>query len=1083
MKKITLLVSVIGMALIVGATNPNPTSSFHRAKATTQAPAISGLGTAAASAQLMTKGIPAKLSSISNNYSPTDITEVRYASEQRNPIFVRINKVISVDTKKSNSEVEAIALNFLQKYKPAINVANPGHEFSLKSVETDAQGFTHIKLAQTYMGAQVWGKEMILHFGPSETTITGRWVSTPSLTSLSSPIASSSAIQMAETDIYGDKPHKEMSQATKQLLKYTGPTADLILYPKNLHNNKDRWAYRVLVRPNFIDWYECYVDAQTGSVIFKNNISCNSGSASTTLTDLNGASQTINTYQDNSGTYYMLDITRSMFNAGQSQLPNNPVGALWTLDAQGAGASSIQVNQLTSSNNTTWPSSATATSASVNGATAYTYYKNTHNRNSIDGQGGTIISVINVNDDSGQPMDNAFWNGQLMAYGNGNTYFRPLAGGLDVAGHEMTHGVIQSTANLQYQDQSGALNESMADVFGVLISGANYTIGSTVVQPAYFPSGALRSLIDPHNGTTQGNNGWQPAIMSEYVQTTQDHGGVHTNSGITSHAFYYFATAVGRQHAEQVYYRALTHYLTSTSQFLDARIAVVQAAADLYGASSADVTAAKHAFDQVEIYDGNNTVPVDTSSAVTGSDWIIFQNLNTSISNTLYMTNVSAATYHPLSQTILNSRPSVTDDGSLAYFVDNNHNLFRITTDSVSPAQTQLTTDNYWDFVAVSRDGERLALISQYQDTAIFVYDFGLGLYQRFQLYSPTFSSTTTNGPIYAGALDWDPTGEYVIYDENNLYNTGTSSGISYWDIGFMKVWDKSSNTWGTGDISKLVNNLPNGISIGNPVFAKNHQDIVAFDLRHDSTGVFDAKGANLTTGDIGTIIVNNPTTNVPSFSGADDQITFTYQDNQGGTNIGSEPLAADFINGNGQPTGILGSAEWSVWFRKGSRSNSACLGLSVGIVAQGPTSYPLTSVVLDAGPGFSSYQWNTGASTQTITVTQAGTYDVTVSKNGCTLTAQSLTVGYPAGISNINANPVKVYPVPSSDKVFIDLNGNSNFIQLQVMDITGRTVLSQSIKNKTEQIDIQHLEQGIYVLRLTDESGTQVSTSRIVKQ
>jgi Zn-dependent metalloprotease len=190
MKRITLLVPLIGMVLMVSATNPNPTSSFHKSKLNTQAPAVSGLGTAAASSQVMTKGIPAKLNSIASNYSPADITEVKYASDQRNPVFVRINKVVSVDTKKSNSEVEAIALNFLQQYKPAINIANPSQEFSLKSFEKDAQGITHVKLSQTYMGTPIWGKEMILHFGSDETSITGRWISTPSLAALSAPIAS-----------------------------------------------------------------------------------------------------------------------------------------------------------------------------------------------------------------------------------------------------------------------------------------------------------------------------------------------------------------------------------------------------------------------------------------------------------------------------------------------------------------------------------------------------------------------------------------------------------------------------------------------------------------------------------------------------------------------------------------------------------------------------------------------------------------------------------------------------------------------------------------------------------------------------
>lgn len=105
-----------------------------------------------------------------------------------------------------------------------------------------------------------------------------------------------------------------------------------------------------------------------------------------------------------------------------------------------------------------------------------------------------------MRDEDGTEMDNAFWNGEVMAYGNGATDFTPLAGALDVAGHEMTHGVIENTARLEYNAQSGALNESFADVFGVLIERKNWTIGETVTKRSAFPSGALRDMANPNQG-------------------------------------------------------------------------------------------------------------------------------------------------------------------------------------------------------------------------------------------------------------------------------------------------------------------------------------------------------------------------------------------------------------------------------------------------------------------------------------------------------------------------------------------------------------------------------------------------------
>ncbi len=1016
---------------------------------------------------------------------PSAIKEVKYAADRLTPVFFSSSTVVNTASIASGDGAQSAALQFLTQSKNVLGVKSPATEFVLKSFEKDNIGFTHVKLSQTYLGLPVMGKELIVHFSPTGTTVTGRWATTPTITAPTAVIGDQAAIAKAVSSVTDGKGVKPMSAKEIALLKYSGPTSQLVLYPKDKYNDRDRWAYKITARTNFLDMYESMVDAQTGVVIHSNNISCTTGPTTTTLTDLNGVSQSIHTYQAGNGTYYMIDASRSMFNAGQSQIPDQPVGALWTVDAQGASSSNIQVAQLTSSDDVTWPSSATAASASLNGAAAYSYYNSTHGRNSIDGAGGTVISVINVTDDQGQPMDNAFWNGQLMAYGNGNVAFKPLAGGLDVAGHEMTHGVIQSTANMNYQDQSGALNESMADVFGVLIDTTNWTIGEQVVLPAYFPSGALRDLSNPHNGTTQGNNGWQPAIMSEYVSGTDDHGGVHTNSGITNYAFYQFATAPGmnRQKAGQVYYRALTKYLTTGSQFLDARIAIVQAAADLYGA--AEIQAAKTAFDNVQIYDGTNTQPT-VNNAVTGTDWIMLQ--ATSGTNALYMAQpATPAQAFPLNTTFPLNNVSITDDGSYAYFVGPDYNVYSITTDHTNPVQTQLTTDSNWENVAVSRDGNKLALVTRYQDTSIYIYDGASQQFDRFYLFAPTFSQgdTATNGPVYADALDWDPTGEYVIYDEKNVINNiNSTTEISYWDIGILDAWNKSTNTFGSGNISKLVNNLPDGVSIGNPVFSKNENNIVAFDVSQGSTNTFDIQAADINTGNIGTIFTGNSVPNVPSYSSADNNITFTSVDSLGDPEVAIQPLAADYIDGSGQATLFSTGAEWSVWFTIGTRANAQCAGLSANITAQGSTDYPLTSVVLDAGAAYNSYMWNTGETTETITVTTAGTYVVTVtSSNGCTLSTNPLTIGYPTGIHEASAGDVKIYPVPSSDKIFIDLMNADQYTTMEMTDITGRIVMSQPITAHSQQVDISGVDAGVYTIRLRDRSNTNQYTSRIVKE
>ncbi len=102
-------------------------------------------------------------------------------------------------------------------------------------------------------------------------------------------------------------------------------------------------------------------------------------------------------------------------------------------------------------------------------------------------------------------MDNAFWNGVFMAYGDGNVAFKPLAQALDVAAHEMTHGVIQHTVNLEYRGESGALNESFADVFAAMVDRDDWQLGEDVIKSlGLFPSGALRDMAHPHNGVSRG---------------------------------------------------------------------------------------------------------------------------------------------------------------------------------------------------------------------------------------------------------------------------------------------------------------------------------------------------------------------------------------------------------------------------------------------------------------------------------------------------------------------------------------------------------------------------------------------------
>jgi len=241
----------------------------------------------------------------------------------------------------------------------------------------------------------------------------------------------------------------------------------------------------------------------------------------------------------------------------------------------------------------------------------YDFYEKAFKRNSIDNQGMRLDSTVHYD----QNYDNAFWDGRQMVYGDGDqTIFDRFTKCLDVVGHELTHGVTAATAGLLYQNQSGALNESMSDVFGSLVrqmkenqtaDQADWLIGKGLFLPT-INGEALRSMKAPgtaYDDPTIGKDP-QPADMAHYVNTRSDQGGVHTNSGIPNHAFYLVATQLGGfawEKAGKIWYVTLTERLQPTSDFQAAADATFAVAGELFGQGSAEQQAVQNGWDGVGI--------------------------------------------------------------------------------------------------------------------------------------------------------------------------------------------------------------------------------------------------------------------------------------------------------------------------------------------------------------------------------------------------------------------------------------------------------------------------------------------------
>lgn len=232
----------------------------------------------------------------------------------------------------------------------------------------------------------------------------------------------------------------------------------------------------------------------------------------------------------------------------------------------------------------------------------YDFYRDVLGRHSVDGNGLKLVSSVHF----GRDFDNAFWDGTQMVYGDGSgKVFQPgaLARDITVVGHEITHGVVQYTAGLRYRKQPGALNESMADVFGSLVKQhalghsadqADWLIGAGILG-TQLQGVALRSMKDPGRAHQLDR---QPAHMRSYVDLPDDgnprndNGGVHINSGIPNKAFHLTATRLGGNAwdcAGKVWYDALATKLRVNSDFTDAAAATTASAQALFGSDVANV--------------------------------------------------------------------------------------------------------------------------------------------------------------------------------------------------------------------------------------------------------------------------------------------------------------------------------------------------------------------------------------------------------------------------------------------------------------------------------------------------------------
>ncbi len=508
------------------------------------------------------------------------------------PLFVKERMA-----EKFSSSTPSNALNYLKKNEGKTGIKNPDKKLKVKDTQKDKLGMTHVRFNQSINGVNVEGSEVIVHFNKDHevVSVNGRVNQTidEAAVDTTATLSSDAALK------------KAMSSVNAPAELTYEPTTELVVYPFEGENHT---AYKVNV--NFMgdepgNWF-VFVDAKTGEVVDKYNGLMHADEMKTQKgagKGVHGAHRELHISQvkdPQSGTKFAL-----------ADYAHEGLEGILTYDAKNDNIASNDTLYVGDSASFKGDYDRALVDAHYNSEKVYDYYLNEHGRNSLDGNGMAIISRVHY----GNNYNNASWNGRWMTYGDGDGEFMiSLSAGLDVAAHEMTHGVITHSANLVYRNQPGALNESFADVFGALVDDKDWEMGEDIMAPAAKANGTtvLRSLSNP-NGVVVANEqrraystngGVYPAHMDEFyhMPLNVDNGGVHVNSSITNHAAYLIGQEIGRHKLGQIYYRALTVYLTANSDFSDARKAIVQSAIDLYGEGSKEVAATNSGFDAVGIY-------------------------------------------------------------------------------------------------------------------------------------------------------------------------------------------------------------------------------------------------------------------------------------------------------------------------------------------------------------------------------------------------------------------------------------------------------------------------------------------------
>ncbi len=732
---------------------------------------------------------------------------------------------------------EALAL-FSKQYK-----LNNDYAFKKTTSNEDFKGIKHVKYQQYYKNIKVEFGTVILHIeNDFVNSINGELYNSNDVTII--PSLNNNLAFAKVLDHVNAKSYLWEDEAQASVMNYKKPEGELVLLP-NINNGNVNLAYKFdIYTTSPISRKEIYIDANTSEILYSNPVIKHADRLISTIemnnnvreleSKLNLATGTAATKYSGSrnietsftsGNYVLNDVTR-----GNGIVTYNS-----------AGTNTYPTTNFTDNDNN-WTSAEHNNSSKDNAALdahwgaemTYDFWSTVFGRNSYDNNGAQIRSFVHYDDvPGGSGYFNAFWNGSVMTYGDGST--KPLTS-IDVCGHEIGHAICTYTANLAYQNQSGAMNEGFSDIWGACIEHYGRT-GSMSGTPAVgvwaiaedISSGGFRSMSNPlskgnpdtYLGTNWTTTGDEGSCTPTGGSTGNDNCGVHNNSGVLNHWFYilsagksgtnnapvpdtYNVIGIGIDKAAQIAYLAERDYLTSNSTFADARIATISVVNSLYCANSPEAIAVTNAWYAVNVGEQYSAVANDVAlSSVTGVSSI---SCGSAANPVLAIKNQGTNTITTISIShSIDGGASVNNtwNGSLAACADLNYplslgvlargsHLLSVTTTIVSDGRSENNTKTVSLLV---NDAGTVGVVNPFTNAtnALISYTEGSTSSLWARGVRPFGTMTTTGNTVYTTNLTGnypDATKAYLVSQCYNLSNVSNPSIEFKMKFDLEEFWD-----------------------------------------------------------------------------------------------------------------------------------------------------------------------------------------------------------------------------------------------------------------------------------------------------